>query len=371
MNGVFTHETPAANDIVYGEFKIYHNYDTPKELLVGVARGGLTIEWPRTLHDVVCDGVYGSMLDEDDVPMIRTLDFKPKITVQMLYLRYFNILNISNAENDDNWESNDWGGTGGTYAAETTIIQTGIQSASCAAGTTQYGIHNVFDSTVDLTAYANGEASTTADKIAFAIYLTSANLASLSTNSIRLKFHMDNEGTETNYYYYDISYDALTADMWNNFTVAKSGFSSAGGGSEDWAAVKGISFIVNGAPLDVVTFYVDSISMLMTISDDSDSFAAPIEGQGGNWTYTNETTYKKYTPKINIEDDDYLHNVTIIGIKHDGKMIKVIQDNSFNDGNVALAMGEKDEVVTSTQYTAHYEPSKGSTIPVRIREYVS
>jgi len=370
MNGVFTHETPSANDIIYGEFKIYHNYDTPKELLVGVARGGLVVEWPRTLHKVNCDGVYGSMLDEDGVPMIRTIDFSPKVTVQMLYLRYFNIKSISNAEADDNWESGNWAGGDGTYVAETSIIQTGIQSAKLTGDADGEGIHEVFSSSLDLENYANGEAGTTADKICFAIYVTTAELAKLDTG-LKLKIHCDAEETETNYYYYDIAKASLTADMWTNFTIARSSFTSAEGGSEDWGAVTGISLVFDGSPSSEAVVYIDSISMLMTISDDSDAFSAPIEGQGGNWTYTNETDYKKYTPKINIEESDYLDNVTIIGIKHDGKMIKVIQDNSFNDGNIDLAMGEKDEVVTNTQYTAHYFPSKGSTIPVRIREYTS
>lgn len=367
-NGVFLHDEVVANDILYADFKVYHNYDTPKEQLVGVARGGCVIDIPKDIHEIMADSTYGVMLDEDGVPMIRTNKVMPKINLQMLYLKYFNIKNISDAESTDNWESNDWAANGGTYAAETTIYQTGIQSAKCTADTSAYGIHNVFSSTVDLTAYSNGETSTTADKIAFSIYITTQDKTDLGSADIRLKFHMDAEGTETNHYYYDIAASALTANRWNNFTIAKSSFTEVGTGN--WATVTGISFSLDAAPSAEVVFYVDSISMLMTITDDTDAFAAPLEKQGGNWSYTNETTYKKYTPKIAIENEDYLDNLTIIGGKHDGKMVKWVLRNCYNDGNLALAMGEKDEVVADTQYTAHYEPTKGTTIPFEMYEYV-
>lgn len=368
-SGIFLPETPVANDIVYGEFKVYNNYDTPKEQFVGVCRGGCVMDWAKEVKDVNADNTFGSMLDSDDVPMIRVTRATAKINLQMLYLKYYNIKNISDAESTDNWESDDWGANGGTYAAETTIFQTGIQSAKCTADTTAYGIHNVFDSSVNLTAYANGETSTTADKIAFSIYITSAELTDLGSSDIRIAFHMDAEDTLTNYYYYDIEAGDLTADQWNNFTIAKSSFSEAGTGN--WAAVLGMSFSLNGAPSGETVFYIDSISMLMTISDNTDAFVAPLEGQGGNWTYTNETTYKKYTPKIAIEETDYLDNLTVIGVKHDGKMIKWIMENCYNDGNVNLALTEKDEVVSDTQYMSHYFPSKGTTTPFKIREYTS
>lgn len=368
-SGVFLHETPAENDIVYGEFKVYHNYDTPKEILAGVCRGGCVIDLPKDIKDVNPDNVYGSMLDEDGVPMIRVTRASAQINLQMLYLKYYNIKNISNAESTDNWESDDWGANGGTYTAETTIYQTGIQSAKCTADTTLYGIHNVFSSTLDLTAFANSEASTTADKIAFSIYITTAELTNLGSSDIRIAFHMDAEDTLTNYYYYDVEASALTADQWNNFTIAKSSFTEAGTGN--WAAVLGMSFSLNGAPSAETVFYVDEISLLKTISNDMDTFAAPLEGQGGNWTYTDETTYKKYIPKIAIESTDYLSNLTIIGTKHDGKKMKWILSNCYNDGNLAIALGEKDEVVTDTQYIAHYQPSKGTTIPYKVREYTS
>ena len=368
-NGTFLHETPAANDIVYGEFKVYHNKGTPKEQLVGVAKGGGIIDMPREQHEVTADSTYGAMLDEDGIPMIRGSRITPKANLMMLYLKYFNIKNISMAEANDNWENNDWAGTGGTYAAETTIYQTGIQSAKCTADTSAYGIHNVFSSSMDLTAYSNGETSTTADKIAFAIYITTQDKTDLGSADIRFKVHMDAEGTETNHYYYDVAASALTADQWTNFTVAKSSFTEVGTG--DWSAVTGISFSLDAAPSAEVVFYVDSISMLMTITDKSDAFVAPLEGQGGNWSYTDETTYKKYTPKIAIEDSDFLDNLTIVGGKHDGKMMKWILYNCYNDGNLALAMGEKDEVVADTQYTAHYDESKGTTVPFKIREYTT
>lgn len=368
-NGVILHDTPLAGDLILGTFKIYHNYDTPKEILAGVSRDGLVIEWARTLHEINPDGVYGPMLDEDGIPLIRTLSFSPKITVNMMYIKYTNIKNVSGAESSDNWVSQDWAATGGTYAAETTIFQTGLQSAKCTADTTAYGMHNVFDSAVDLTAYANSEVSSTADKLAFSIYITTQDLTDLGTSDIRFKVHMDAEGTETNHYYYDIAASTLTANIWTNFTIAKSAFTEVGTG--DWSAVTGISFNLDGAPSAETIFYVDSISMIQTITDKSDTFAAPIEGQGGNWAMTDETTYKKYTPKINIEDADYLDNVTVIGTRHDGKMVKYIQENCFNDGNVALAMGAKDSVIASTMYTSHYQGSKGTTIPCEFREYTS
>jgi restriction endonuclease S subunit len=109
--------------------------------------------------------------------------------------------------------------------------------------------------------------------------------------------------------------------------------------------------------------YIDSIELIK-----SHSLSGIVPLNGGNFTYTNETTYRKIVPNLEISDTDYIDNITIISQKFDGKIIKIILDNCLNDGNIDLALQQKSEVVNSTTFTSHYV--SGTTPPFRIREYV-
>ena len=362
--GVVTTTTPVANDIILGEFKAYYNYGLPTQLLIGATQGGCKIDINRVIEEIKFDGAYGPCLDSDGVPLVRIREIIGKITLEALYLKYFNKKVISDCESDGTWESNDWSATGGTYAADTTYVNSGDQSAKMTADTSQYGIKEVFSSSKDLTAFDNSETSTTADKIGFAIYISTQDLTDLGSADLRLSFHMDADETETNLYYYDIAASALTADQWNTFTIAKSSFTESGTG--DWSAVTGVSLKLDAAPSAEVVCYIDTIELIQT-----HSYSAPVALNGSDVYYSDETTYREIKQDLEITDDDYIENLTIIGQRQDGYKVKIVMKNCLNDGNVSLALQEKKEIVNSTQFTSHYKSSAMTTVPIEIYEYVA
>lgn len=362
-NGVVVPTVPIANDIIMNEFKVYCNYGLPTQILLGVARGSCKFELLREIKEIEVNGFFGPCLYGDGEPNLRCIGQMAKVTVNMLYLKYFNRKTISNCESNSLWESKDWSATGGTFSAETTIVNSGEQSAKCTTDTSQHGIHEVFATSKNLNVFSNSEVSGTGDFIGFAIYISAQDLTDLGTADIRLSLHMDIEGTETNYYYYDIAASALTAGRWNTFNIAKSAFTETGTG--DWTAVTGVSFKLDAAPSAEVVFYVDSLDL---IQNQSDSSILPVNGHG--FDYTNETTYKRYRPNLEITEDDYLDNITIIGQKQDGKKIKQVLKHVLNDGNINLAFGDHDEIVSETTFTGHYTQSAPTTCPVNVYEEV-
>jgi hypothetical protein len=357
---------PVSNDIIQGEYKAYVNYGLPTQTLLGAGNGGAEIDVEREIKVIEFDGAYGPTLDSDNVPLVRYTRLIGKVKLEQLYLKYFHRKKISDCESDGAWESNNWGLDGGTYAAETTIVNSGSQSAKCsiASGQTGHGIHEVFSEVKNLTIFDNSETSAAGDYIGFAVYITSAMLTILGTDSIQLRIHMDEEDTETNYYYYDVEASALTADQWNTFKIAKSAFSTQGSG--DWSAVTGISFEIPDESNNDIEFYVDSIDL---IQNQTNSAIVPLNA--GGFDYTDQTTYRKISPELEITEDDYLDNVTLIGQKMDGKKWKVVIKNCLNDGEINLAFEEFKEVINSTTFTGHYKRGAGTTAPIEIYEYVA
>jgi hypothetical protein len=364
--GVVTPVVPLANDILQGEFKAYANYDLPTQILLGATQGGCKLELDRRIKRIKSDGTYGYQLDSNGVPLVRYDGFDINLSLEQLYLKYFHVKEIASCETTDTgWASKDWAGTGGTYAEETTIVNSGNQSAKAVLSTTAYGIKNVFSSNKNLTAYDNSETSTTSDYIAFSVYITSAEKTNLGTSKIKFEIHKDANLTETNFYYYEIAAADLTANIWNHFKIAKSAFTQTGTAS--WSAVTGISFKLNGAPTGTTTFYVDSISLLQA---QTNSFIVPHSQMGGGFTYTDVTTYRKWVPTLEILDTDYLDNITLVSQKLDGKMVKLILRNCLNDDKLSLALKEKDESVSGLSFAAHYTYGSSTTVPFSIREYV-
>lgn len=361
--GVAVPTVPVANDVILGEFKLYQNYGLPSELLLGSTRGGAKLSVDRKIKEIKFDGAYGNQLDSNGVPLVRVEEINTKLTVEQLYLKYFNKKTISDCESTSGMKSSNWAGTGGTFAAETTIVNSGTQSAKCSASTTLYGIHEVFSPVKDLTAFDNLEVSGTSDYISFALYITTAEKSDLGTSKIRVAIHKDVENTYTNYYYYDVAAADLTANVWTTFKILKSAFTQTGTAS--WSAVTGISFALFGAPSAAVDFYVDSVDLLQAQSRSS---VVPVNA--GGFDVSNQTTYYQLTQSLEITDDDYLDNVTLVGQRHDGKMMKFILKNCLNDGKIDLALQEKDEVVNSTEFTSHFLRTSPTTVPFIMREYV-
>lgn len=356
--------TPEANDLLISTLKVFANYNTPTQTLLGATRDGCKLLINRGIKGIGFDNAFGYTLDSDGVPLVRYEKLNGELTLNSLYLKYFNSKKISDCESDGNWESGDWSATGGTYAAETTIKNSGLQSAKCSIATTStgHGIKEVFDSSIDLTVFDNAESSDTSDFIGFGVYITTAMLAILGTDSIQIRFHNDADETETNYLYYDIEASALTVDQWTNLKVLKSGFTAVGTGV--WSGVTGISFQVPDETDDALEFYVDAISL---IQDQSDSAIVPVNG--GLFEYTDEGTYKRYTPSLDLSDENYLENITAIAYKADGKMFKFILNNAFSSSNLSLALEAMDEAVNDVTFEAHYNPNS-IVCPIKIREYV-
>lgn len=357
---------PVANDIILGEYKAYYNYGTPLQTLIGASDGGAEVDVLREIKIINFDGAYGPTLDSDGLPLVRYTRLIGQVKLSQLYLKYFNRKIISDCESTGLWESKNWSGAGGTYAASTSIYNTGSQSAKCsiASAQTGHGIHEVFAAAKNLTIFDNSESSGTGDYIGFSIYITTAMKTILGTDSIDIRFHKDAELTETNYYTYSVENATLTADRWNNFKIAKSAFTQAGTAS--WSAVTGISFMVPDATDDALEFYVDSIDLIQ-----NQSYSEIVPLNAGNFGYTDETTYRKIAPTIAIENSDYLENLTLVGQKMDGYKWKVVLKNCLNDGEINLAFQDMKEVVNNTQFTGHYKNGAGTVCPIELYEYVA
>lgn len=362
-NGIFTPTVPVANDVMMGKFKTYLNYGLPSQTLLGATDGGCKLKIERDIKEIKADGVYGYQLDADGVPMVRYNALNFILTLEQLYLKYFNAKTISDCEATGTWESKDWAGGGGAYIAEKTVKLTGNQSAKCTANTDQFGIHEVFATSKNLTVFDNGVVSGTDDKIGFGIYIPSQDLTDLGTAKIRLGIHKDVEGTETNLYYYDVAVADLTADRWNIFKIAKSSFAQTGTAS--WSEVTGISFQIQGAPSDEVIFYVDDICLIETQTN-----SMIIPKNGGEFDYSDQTTYRKWTPSLEILESDYIENITLVSQKQDGKMVKIVLENCFNDDDLSIELESKKEVVNSTVFKAHYDKLTANTPPFAIYEYI-
>src|SRR6056297_2443136 len=92
---------PVANDVIMGEFKAYANYGLPTQTLLGATRDGCKVDIERTIKE----------LDIDGVPIVRYEKLIGRITLNNLYLKYFNRKVISDCESDGTWENSNWGAT--------------------------------------------------------------------------------------------------------------------------------------------------------------------------------------------------------------------------------------------------------------------
>jgi len=359
-SGVVTPVIPAADDIILGECALYANYELPNQLSLGGLQGGVKVQLARKIEDIKIDGTYGGQLDANGVPLKRYREFLVKLSIEALCLKYMNNKNISKCDSTDLWESQDWAATGGTFTAETSIVLAGDQAAKCVGNTDGYGIHEVFATSKNLTVFDNSEVSTTADYIAFAIYITTAEIAKLGTG-IKILFHNDIEGTKTNYLHYTVA-KATLVNGWNAFKIAKSSFTTVASGA--WTSVTGVSFELSGSPSSSTTFYVDCISLLQ---NQSKSTMVPLNG--AFFSMTDEGDYRQIIGNFEVNDNNYYENIAVVGKKHSGKNFIVIIRHVANDGKIERALKEKSEVVAGTEFLGHYTSYSPLTVPVTIRDY--
>lgn len=82
---------------------------------------------------------------------------------------------------------------------------------------------------------------------------------------------------------------------------------------------------------------------------------------------TDKTTYTEITAKEDIEDADYLTNVAFVGKTKKGDPVIIILKNALGDGNMELALQDKEEVVPEVQWTGHADPATPKVEPWEIR----
>jgi hypothetical protein len=193
---------------------------------------------------------------------------------------------------DGTWEDDRYSGaTAGTYTptTDTDTFSIGLFGITGTATLSGGGIHIVFDADINLEEMTDGTSSDTSDRINWQIYMTSANQTKLSTG-LRIIFHNDNEGTETNYMYYDMLKANINGDGKTFFSLAKSGFTQ--GGSGTWTGVKGLSIIFVGAPSSEATFTIDAIQMVSASGAFQRAGTADYTINSGTWYVGWDEAYK-------------------------------------------------------------------------------
>lgn len=111
--------------------------------------------------------------------------------------------------------------------------------------------------------------------------------------------------------------------------------------------------------------YVPSFKVnLLKMTYESLIYAMPADS-------SDEGDYHEISFRLNIEDTDYLTNITFVGKTHAGDNVIIYIYNPLNDGNITLDFKEKDELVSELQYTGHYDPSTPTTPPIEVRQYYS
>lgn len=79
--------------------------------------------------------------------------------------------------------------------------------------------------------------------------------------------------------------------------------------------------------------------------------------------------YKKYRPKVDFEDTDYLTNLAYITETAKGQVVAYVIENVLGDGTLTAAFADKDEVTGETTFTAHFDPTKMDEVPTYIVHY--
>jgi hypothetical protein len=74
----------------------------------------------------------------------------------------------------------------------------------------------------------------------------------------------------------------------------------------------------------------------------------------------------KVTAKKQIDDTDYLNNVTFVGENAKGQPVIITVLNALGDGNLELALEDKEEVVPEVQFTGHADPADIATPPFEL-----
>jgi hypothetical protein len=88
---------------------------------------------------------------------------------------------------------------------------------------------------------------------------------------------------------------------------------------------------------------------------------------GGMTVDSSGVSYDSITENIAIAAADYLTNVAFVGENGDGEDVIIIIKNALGDGNIEMAIEDKNEIVPETQFTGHYASDALTTVPYEIR----
>jgi hypothetical protein len=209
---------------------------------------------------------------------------------------------------DGTWEDNEWSDTyAGTYTPNQATKKVGTFSAKASVSVSYGGIK--LESVVNLSTFEDGSASTTSDKIQWAIYIETAEIAKMAAGSdITIRFICDSSPTQNNLFAYEGMSKAVLANGWNFFEVAKSAFTSVG--SPDWANVKGISLFYHSAtpPTSEMWWAIDAIQMVSASGAFQRAGSADYTINSGTWYVGWDEAYKSNVVRefANVQDIDAL-----------------------------------------------------------------
>ena len=65
--------------------------------------------------------------------------------------------------------------------------------------------------------------------------------------------------------------------------------------------------------------------------------------------------------KLDVEETDYIDNITLIGEKLGGGYIRITIFNAFSDQGIEIAMEDREETVVETTFAAHFDPESSGT----------
>jgi hypothetical protein len=152
----------------------------------------------------------------------------------------------------DSWESKSWAGTdNGVFSEDTTNYIMNGKSVKLTGDADEDGIH--LSKVMNLTAHADGYASSTDDIITLFIYVSSDDLPNIT--HLDIGFYNEVFGTWDNYFWY--RFEHLLKAGKNIVKLKKSDFDEYG--LPDWEHIRGIDVYLEDAPSAEVSVSVDMI----------------------------------------------------------------------------------------------------------------
>lgn len=113
----------------------------------------------------------------------------------------------------------------------------------------------------------------------------------------------------------------------------------------------------------VITIVANALELDIDLMDKA------MPGSIENVTGTSTPDYKKYRPKLDFEDSDYLKNLAYITQTYAGNLVAYVIENPLGDGAISAAFEDKNDVVSETTFTAHFDPEKMDEVPTFIVHY--